>query len=213
MKTSTMSLLKSGARAFAVLGTVLFMGTTAFADGAGSLKFVQDKSAAMTASLKANQGDSATNTLIDQFVDYDTFAQRSLGHPCPPAVPGCVDRWAALTPAQQTEMTSLLRQVLQKSYRKTIKKTLDYNLTFQNQNNSKLGDFTVRSLATSKTNPRDPEIRVDYFVRASGDPKVVDMIAEGASVTKNYYDALNKKIANEGYPAAVKMLQDKIAKN
>ncbi len=212
MKTSTLSLLKSGARTLAVLGTVFFMGTTAFADGPGSVAFVQGKSNEMTAAIKAKEGDAATNALIDKFVDYDTFAQRSLGHPCPPAISSCIDRWAALTPPQQTEMTDLLRQVLQKSYRKTIAKTLDYNLSFKDQKTSPLGDFKVRSLAKSKLSPRDPEIQVDYLVRASGDPKVVDMIAEGASVTKNYYDALNKKIGNEGYPAAVKMLKDKIAK-
>ncbi len=206
------SVLKIGAQALAVLGTVFLMGSTAQADDASALAFIQKEEAAMEASLRANQGESAQNALIDSFVDYDEFARRSLGQPCPPAIPGCTNWNAKVTPAQQAELTRLLRLVLQKSYKKTIKKTLDYNVTYKSIKPSPLGDSRVRSLAKSKINVRDPEIQVDYLVRASGDPKVVDMVAEGASVTKNYYDSLNKKLSNEGCPAAVKMLNDKINK-
>lgn len=212
-KTSKKTFLQTGLGAVLAFGTVMFMGSAAMADDASALTFVQKEAAAMEAAVRANQGDSAQNAIIDSFVDYDTFAQRSLGHPCPPAVPGCVDQWSKLTPAQQAEMTKLLRQVLQNSYKKTIKKTLDYNVTYKSIKPSPLGDNRVRSLAQSKINPRDPEIQVDYNVRATGDPKVVDMVAEGASVTKNYYDSLNKKLTNEGYAAAVKMLTDKINKH
>ncbi|MGH7280169.1 MAG: MlaC/ttg2D family ABC transporter substrate-binding protein [Polyangiaceae bacterium] len=206
------SVLKAGAQALAVIGTVFFMGSTAQADDASALAFVQKEAAAMEASLRANQGDNAQNALIDSFVDYDEFARRSLGQPCPPAVPGCTNWNAKLTPEQQANMRRLLRLVLQKSYKRTIKKTLDYNLTYKSVKASPLGDNRVRSLAQSKVNPRDPEIQVDYNVRATGDPKVVDMVAEGASVTKNYYDSLNKKLSNEGYDAAVTMLTNKINK-
>ena len=206
------SLLKLGAQALAVVGTVFLMGSTAQADDASALAFVQTQAAAMENAVRTNQGDAAQNAIIDAFVDYDTFAQRSLGHPCPPAIPGCTDQWSKLSPAQQAEMTSLLRQVLQNSYKKTIKKTLQYDVTYKSIKASPLGDNRVRSLAKSKVNPRDPEIQVDYNVRATGSPKVVDMVAEGASVTKNYYDSLNKKLSNEGYDAAKKMLTNKINK-
>jgi len=196
----------------AVAGTVFFIGATASADDASALAFVQSKQAEIEAQLRAKAGDAATNGVVDKFVDYDEFARRSLGQPCPPAVPQCTNQWAKLTPAQQVEMTKLLRLVLQKSYRKTIAKTLDYDVSYKTIKASPLGDSRVRSLAKSKVNARDPEIQVDYLVRAAGDPKVVDMVAEGASVTKNYFDSLNKKIGSDGYAGAVKMLNDKINK-
>ena len=210
--SSHVSLLKLGAQALAVVGTVFFMGSTAQADDASALAFVQKEAAAMEASLRANQGDAAENALIDSFVDYDTFAERSLGHPCPPAVPGCTDWTTKLKPEQVANLKSKLRLVLQKTYKRTIKNTLNYNVTYKSIKPGPLGDNRVRSIAQSKVNPRDPEIQVDYNVRAAGDPKVVDMVAEGASVTKNYYDSLNKKLANEGYDAAVTMLNNKINK-
>lgn len=200
------SLLKSAAAAVAVAGTIFFAGATASADDASALALVQAQQTKIEGLLRSNAGEQATNQVIDGFVNWPIFAQRSLGQPCPPAVPQCTNQWAKLTPDQQTEMTSLLRQVLEKSYRKTISKTLDYNVAYKAISPSPLGDSRIRSLAKSKVNPRDPEIQVDYLMT----DKCVDMVTEGASVTKNYYDALNKKITNEGYPAAVTMLQKKI---
>jgi ABC-type transporter MlaC component len=201
------TLLKNTAAAFAVAGTIFFAGATASADDASALALVQAEQAKIESLLRAKAGDSATNAVIDSFVDWDEFARRSLGQPCPPAVPQCTNQFAKLTSDQQREMTGLLRQVLEKSYRKTISKTLDYNSAHKPISPSPLGDSRIRSLAKSKLNPRDPEIQVDYLVK--GD-KCVDMVTEGASVTKNYYDALNKKLTNEGYAAAVTMLKNKI---
>lgn len=212
VKRSSSYMMKLTAQALAVVGTVFLMGSTAQADDASALAFVQKEAAAMEASLRANQGDAAENALIDSFVDYDTFGDRSLGHPCPPAVPGCTDWTTKLKPDQVANLKSKLRLVLQKTYKRTIKNTLNYNVTYKSIKLGPLGDNRVRSIAQSKVNPRDPEIQVDYNVRATGDPKVVDMVAEGASVTKNYYDSLNKKLSNEGYDAAVTMLQNKINK-
>lgn len=202
------TLLKNAAAALAVAGTIFFAGATASADDASALALVQAEQAKIEALLRSNAGDAATNQAIDSFVDWNEFAARSLGQPCPPAVPQCTNQYVKLTADQQKELTGLLRGVLEKSYRKTISKTLDYNVTAKAISPSPLGDSRIRSLAKSKTNPRDPEIQVDYLVK--GD-KCVDMVTEGASVTKNYYDALNKKLNNEGYAAAVTMLKNKIA--
>jgi phospholipid transport system substrate-binding protein len=201
------TLLRNAAAAVAVAGTIFFAGASASADDASALALVQAEQAKIEGLLRSNAGPDDTNKVIDSFVNWDLFAQRSLGQPCPPAVPQCTNQWAKLTPDQQKEMTGLLRQVLEKSYRKTISKTLDYNSAYKPVSPSPLGDSRIRSLAKSKLNPRDPEIQVDYLI--NGD-KCVDMVTEGASVTKNYYDALNKKITNEGYPAAVAMLNKKI---
>jgi phospholipid transport system substrate-binding protein len=200
------SFLMNAARALAVAGAVFFMGATASADDASALTLVQAEQVKIEALLRSHAGDAATNGVIDSFVDWNEFARRSLGQPCPPAVPQCTNQWAKLTPDQQKEMTDLLRAVLEKSYRKTISKTLDYNVTYKAISPSPLGDSRIRSIAKSKLNPRDPEIQVDYLVKTN----CVDMITEGASVTKNYYDSLNKKLTNEGYAAAVTMLKNKI---
>ena len=56
-------------------------------------------------------------------VDYDELASRTLGKPCPPAVPSCSNHWDKdLTAEQRTEVTGLLRQLVEKNYRKNLNK-------------------------------------------------------------------------------------------
>ena len=67
----------------------------------------------------------------------------------------------------------------------------------------------------AETATREPAVRVDYVVKRMGDGfKVVDIVTEGSSLTKNYYDQFRKKMHNpdEGYPNIVQKLKDKIAK-
>jgi ABC-type transporter MlaC component len=48
---------------------------------------------------------------------------------------------------------------------------------------------------------------------SSGKYKVIDIITEGSSMTKNYYDQFHKMLttADQGYPYLVQKLQKKIA--
>ena len=94
-------------------------------------------------------------------------------------------------------------------------KTLDYDVTYRGS--ARRGRRTRASSrsAKNKLKLREPAVRVDYIVKqtASG-TKVVDIITEGSSLTKNYYDQFRKKMSNpaEGYPNIVQKLKEKIAK-
>ena len=93
-------------------------------------------------------------------------------------------------------------------------KTLDYDVTYRGSRDA-AGDTRVLTEAKNKLKPREPAVRVDYVVKqTAGGPKVVDIITEGSSLTKNYYDQFRKKMNNpaEGYPNIVQKLRDKIAK-
>ena len=70
-------------------------------------------------------------------------------------------------------------------------------------------------MAKSKSKPRDPVVRVDYVVKQTGSGyRVVDIITEGSSMTKNYYEQFRKKMHNpgEGYANIVQKLREKVAK-
>ncbi|MGH7437536.1 MAG: ABC transporter substrate-binding protein, partial [Polyangiaceae bacterium] len=61
--------------------------------------------------------------------------------------------------------------------------------------------------------PREPAVRIDYVVKSTAKgPKVVDIITEGSSMTKVYYDQFKKKMhePTEGYPNIVLKLHEKI---
>ena len=63
--------------------------------------------------------------------------------------------------------------------------------------------------------PRDPAVQVDYVVRnASASYRIVDIVTEGSSLVKNYYEQFHKMLntPGQGYPYIVKKLNEKLAK-
>ena len=157
--------------------------------------------------------DTQLTNALSQMVDYDEMTRRAFGQPCPTELPGCKNHWADFTAAQKTEVSGLLRRLVEKNYRKNLATTLDYDVTYQGASPAN-GDSAVHTEATSKSKPRDPAVLVDYVVHGgAGSQKVVDVITEGASLTKSYYDQFHRMLTNpdQGYAYVVKKLNDKIA--
>jgi phospholipid transport system substrate-binding protein len=151
---------------------------------------------------------------LDAMVDYDALTQRAFGEPCPLSAPGCADHWKNdLSDANRAEVRDLLRKLVVKNYQKNLEKTLDYDVTFRGAKDAG-GDTKVRTEAKSKAKPRDPAVQVDYIVQnVNGRYRVVDIVTEGSSLTKNYYDQFDKKLKDPslGYANIVQKLREKIA--
>jgi ABC-type transporter MlaC component len=156
--------------------------------------------------------DTQINAALDGFVDYDELARRAFGEPCPSSIPSCEDLWAAYSDPQKSELRDLLKQLVEKNYRKNLTKTLDYDVSYKGSRGSG-GDTRVLTEAKSKTNPREEPFRVDYVVKQTSQGyRVVDIITEGSVLTKDYYEQFLKKQHNDGYDAIVSKLKEKIAK-
>jgi ABC-type transporter MlaC component len=158
--------------------------------------------------------DGQIDRALDGFVDFDELTQRAFGEPCPPSVPACEDLWTKYSAAQKAELRDLLSQLVRKSYRKNLIKTLDYDVAYRGERASS-GDTRVLTEAKSKSKPRDPAVLVDYVVKETPHGlRVVDIITEGSSLTKNYYEQFRKKMntPSEGYPNIVQKLHEKIDK-
>jgi ABC-type transporter MlaC component len=159
--------------------------------------------------------DAQINQALDGFVDYAELTRRAFGEPCPAAVPSCEDLWTQYADAQKEELRDLLGQLVRKSYRKNLMKTLDYEIVYRGARDT-AGDTRVLTEAKSKSKPRDPAVRVDYVVKQTqSGQRVVDIITEGSSLTKNYYDQFRKKMQNpnEGYSNIVLKLREKLSKS
>jgi ABC-type transporter MlaC component len=197
------------------------LSTTASAADEGPQGFVEKQHLRLSALL--HEAPSATRDQritheLDGLVDYDELARRTLGQPCPRSVRDCVNYFGQLSDARKTEVTSLLKQLVEKNYRKNLEKTLDYDVTYKGAKDLE-GDTKIRTEAKSKSKPRDPAVQVDYVVRGdAGAYHVVDIVTEGSSLTKNYYDQFDKKFKahpgdfDAGYAEIVKKLREKIAK-
>jgi ABC-type transporter MlaC component len=152
---------------------------------------------------------------LDGFVDYDELTRRAFGEPCPPAIPTCDDLWAKYDDRQRSELKDLLSELVRKSYRKNLLKTLDYDVSYRGAREAAAGDTRVLTEAKSKLKPREPAVRVDYVVKLTEHGyRVVDIVTEGSSLTKNYYEQFRRKMDNpaEGYTNIVQKLREKVAK-
>jgi len=141
--------------------------------------------------------DSQVNTALDGMVDYDELTRRAFGKPCPPGISECKNWWDTYSKADQAELTTLLKRLVERNYRKNLQKTLNYDISYrrvaQNGNESR-----VITEAKAKDKPREPPVRVDYVVlpNSAGKNLVVDIYTENSSLTKNYYQDFNKMMLN-----------------
>ena len=199
----------------------LAIAAPAIAQDAGAQTFVESEHTQINTLLHQPSSagrDAQINHTLDGMVDYDELARRAFGNPCPAAEAACQNHWADLTDAQKAEATSKLKQLVEKNYRKNLVKTLDYDITYKGAKDQG-GETRVRTEAKSKAKPRDPAVQVDYVVRASPTPgsagayRIVDIVTEGSSLTKNYYDQFDKKLKDPslGYANIVQKLREKIA--
>jgi phospholipid transport system substrate-binding protein len=203
-------------RALLIGTSLMAISVLANAD-AGAPSFVEKEQGKLVSLLK--QPSSATRDAqvvgeLDTMVDYDQLTQRTFGAPCPKSLQGCTNQWAKLTDAQKTEVSELLKKLVQKSYKKNLMKTLDYEITFKSAVENE-GETRVRTLAQSKTNAREAPTTVDYIVIGSaGSYHVVDIVTEGSSLTKNYYTQFDKMLQTpeQGFSHVVKKLREKLAK-
>jgi phospholipid transport system substrate-binding protein len=183
----------------------------------GALAFIRKEHERLTTLLRqpaSPSRDAQVDSALSSFVDYDEFARRAFGEPCPPARPSCTNHWATLTAKQRAEVTPLLKKLVMKAERKNVLKTIDYEVDYKGERESDAGS-TVRMEARSKLKPRDPPLLIEYVVAARGESwHVIDMVTEGSSRTKNYYEQFNRMLSNpdQGYPHVVAKLKENIAK-
>lgn len=198
----------------AVFAVSLTLAGVAF--GADPQGYIQTNHASMTSLLKQPVSASREQqiaTLLDSMIDYDELTRRSFGEPCPLGISSCTDHWKELTDAQKTEVTGLVKKLVQKNYKKNLSKTLEFDIAYTGAGNTPAGDTRVKTEAKSKVKPRDPAVMIDYIVKSNGGGyKVVDIVTEGSSLSKNYYNQFHKFLTTngQGYPYIVTKLNAKI---
>jgi phospholipid transport system substrate-binding protein len=202
----------------ALSGAAAFVYPSAVRADAGAQGFVESEQSKLQTLLRtpvSPQRDTQINAELDHMVDYGILAKRAFGSPCPASTSECQDHWKDLSDAQRSEVTDLLKKLVQKNYRKNLLKTLDYDTSFRSSGEVQ-GDTKVRTVAKSKLNAREAPTSIDYLVTgASGNYHVVDIVTEGSSLTKNYYKQFHTMLttADQGYPHVLKKLREKIAEN
>jgi ABC-type transporter MlaC component len=208
------------AAALALSCTFVAGGASADVDAAKA--FVKEKHSNIKELVEKGSPSEKVKEAMGGMVDYDQLAKRTMGSPCPPAVPQCTNHWdgdaskdvPALTAEQKKEVTDLLKNLVEKNLQKNLNKTRDFDVSYSGAKDVGENVSKIKTEAKSKVKPRDPAVQVDYVILGTGDKyRVIDIVTEGSSMTKNYYDQFHRMLTTEGqrYPYLVQKLKDKIA--
>lgn len=150
---------------------------------------------------------------IDLMLGDGALVRAALGEPCPAAVPACTNHWDALMPTQRRELSDLLRRRVAKGVEQRLRRTLADEIVFASAKDLGGGRTRIRT-QTHRHTSGDPT-QIDYVVSSVGsEHRVVDVIVEGASATKSYYEQLHRMLTDpdQGYPFVVRRMEARLAR-
>ena len=141
------------------------------------------------------------DAIFDDMMDYDAFAQGSLG-----------TEWAARTDAEKAEFSDLLKQLVRKAYQKNLKKILGYEVTYTGEDAADGGAVLVKTQSKAKDNARDEPVEIDFKMVQKGSAwKVQDIVTEGQSTVGSYRNQFTKIIKRDGFRALIDKMKKKLA--
>ena len=120
---------------------------------------------------------------------------------------GTLDEWWAKREAERKEFSEVLEGLVRKAYRKNLRNTLDYDISYEGQS-----EQLVRTVAKSRTNNREEPIHIDYEVSKVGGRWLIhNIITEGSSLVRNYRSQFARIIKKKGFPALLERMRKKLA--
>jgi phospholipid transport system substrate-binding protein len=184
---------------FATLALALSLSLPAFA--AEAENFVKGKHTELTelvSKAKSKDDEKKLDAAFDSVFDYDGLAKATLK-----------DTWEQRTPAERTEFTAVLKDLVRNSYRRNIKKTLGYEVDYKGEQDGDAGKV-VRTVAHNKSNPREEPVSIDYVVhQVEGKWQIYDIVTEGSSLIRNYRNQFRKVIEKKGFNELLKRMKSK----
>jgi phospholipid transport system substrate-binding protein len=191
-------------RALLIITVTLGLALLAPAASAGQSPeaFIKERQSKLASLLKAKGSDAKVAAVFDDMLDYETLGKASLGK-----------HWEERSAAERAEFQTVLKRLVRNAYRKNLKKTLDYDVTYKGETKAKAG-VLVRTVASSRANKREEPVAIDYLVhKVDGKWRVYDITTEGSSLTRNYKNQFNRVIKKKGFAELMKRMKTKLDKD
>ena len=184
------------------LGSLLIASAAWAGEATQVVKDNQSKMFEVIAKPKSAAQQKQLRDMFDLFLEYDVFAERSMGK-----------KWKTLDAAQKKEFTELLTQLIRNNYKRNLKKLLDFDIRYEAEESKKDG-VLVNSIATHKKDKREPPFELDFLMAKVGcKMKIIDIITEDASMTKTYRAQFLRILRKDGYDKLIQKMKDKLAKD
>jgi phospholipid transport system substrate-binding protein len=192
------------------LAFVMLLPSLALAAGApgGPMSTLKQKNGEVDRLLrqKVEKGTPAETKQKDEIkqmaatlLDYDELAKKALAA-----------HWDKLTPAQQKEFVSTLRELIERNYVKQLRSNLDYQVQYKNEEAE--GDqATVTTVVKVNSSGKKTDAEIVYKMKKATDGwHVWDVITDEVSLVRNYKTQFNKIITEQSYDALIKKMKSKL---
>ena len=187
-------------RLFCLVCAVATFGFTATAWAQGPEAFVKAKQEELVSILRAGgpEEDKKVEAIFNTMLDYDALAQLSLDK-----------HWSEISESERAEFTGVLKKLVQRAYRKNIKKTLNYEISYKGEGQANKGQL-VRTVARNKDKPREQPVSVDYVLhQVGGQWRIFDVVTEGSSMVMNYRNQFGRIIKKNGFAELLRKMKSK----
>lgn len=144
--------------------------------------------------------DAEITVILVDILDFDELCRRALDH-----------HWETLTPAQRTEFSSILRQLVERNYRQNLERIRDYQIDYTREETTSSG-VVVHMSARSRASRREPPVEMSYSMHLVGtDWRVFDVVTDSVSLVHNYQQQFHRIITRDGFDALITRMRDRLA--
>ncbi len=152
--------------------------------------------------LQRNAGaarDRQLSQLLDDLLDYEALSEASLaGH------------WEEQSEAQRSEFVSLLKQLVERSYKANLQRTLDYRVDYESAER-RGNKVLVTTSARSRENRRAPAVSIVYeMVPAGRGWRVVNVITDGQSLVQSYRSQFHRILERDGWDGLLGKMRERL---
>ena len=177
--------------------------TAAAAEAEGFVKAKQTELMSLLKRGKSTSNNQKIEAIFDDMLDYDAIAKESLG-----------EHWDERSEAEKKEFRGILKQLVQRAYRKNLSKTLNYDLSYLGESKAKGDSTLVKTVAKDRKNAREEPVTIDFNVHKVGSQlKIRDIVTEGSSLTSNYRSQFRRIIKKKGFDELIKRMKTKLEKD
>lgn len=143
--------------------------------------------------------DRQLSQLLDDLLDYEALSEASLG-----------DHWEAHSESERAEFVGLLKQLVERSYKANLQRTLDYRVAYEGA--ERRGEkVVVRTSARSRENRRAPAVSIDYEMRQEGrEWRVVNVVTDGQSLVQSYRSQFHRILERDGWDGLMGKMRERL---
>lgn len=176
--------------------------STASAQPASAQRFLEQRHERVRTVLERPAGDARDaelGNLIGDLLDYEALSRAALAA-----------HWEAQSEEQRAEFVSLLRQLVERSYKANLQRTLSFDIRYESA--SANGDgVRVETRARSRENRRAPAVQIDYQLERRGrEWKVVNVVTDGQDLVVNYRTQFHRIIEREGWDGLLSRMRARL---